>query len=267
MKSYFGAKNVRGAVCRSRLRGCPFLGSPFAGRLRLKHVRGAVRRSRLRGSPLLRLPCVRGSCPPQRTEGLSPPSAPLTQGSCPPQRTEGLSLPLLPLRRPLAAEECKGSCLPQQTEGFPFLRLPFAGRKAAEGRAFWRKEYGVLFSENKPTATPAQLEELSRCEECKGSCLPQRTEGLSLSPSPPLYPTPSPAVYRFQLPRTPFRRQKRKKDAPAVQNCRSVFRSDESPLCTKKPVPLGNQSERRRLQRRVPEEIIAPVKERRPLDI
>ena len=147
-------------------------------------------------------------------------------------------------------------------------RLPFAGRKAAEGRAFWRKEYGVLFSENKPTATPAQLEELSRCEECKGSCPPQRTEGLppSLLHRPSILPQPPPYT-AFNSPAPRFAAQKRKKDAPAVQNCRSVFRSDESPLCTKKPVPLGNQSERRRLQRRVPEEIIAPVKERRPLDI
>ena len=87
---------------------------------------------------------------------------------------------------------CKGSCLPQQTEGLSLPWLPFAGRKAAEGRAFWRKEYGVLFSENKPTATPAQLEELSRCEECKGSCPPQRTEGLSLPSftAPLSYPIP-----------------------------------------------------------------------------
>ena len=40
-------------------------------------------------------------------------------------------------------------------------------RSEPGGRAFWRKEYGVLFSENKPTGTPEQLEELVRCGDGK----------------------------------------------------------------------------------------------------
>ncbi|MDY4518685.1 MAG: hypothetical protein SPE01_08675, partial [Candidatus Spyradocola sp.] len=31
------------------------------------------------------------------------------------------------------------------------------------GRAFWKKQSGGLFLENKPTGTPEQLEQLFRC--------------------------------------------------------------------------------------------------------
>ena len=40
-------------------------------------------------------------------------------------------------------------------------------RSEPEGRAFWRKEYGVPFSENKPSETPEQLEEPVRCGDGK----------------------------------------------------------------------------------------------------
>ena len=36
------------------------------------------------------------------------------------------------------------------------------GRSPA-GRAFWKKQSGGLFLENKPTGTPEQLEQLFRC--------------------------------------------------------------------------------------------------------
>ena len=48
-------------------------------------------------------------------------------------------------------------------------------RSEPEGRAFWSKEYCVLFVENKPTETPEQLEELVRCGE----------RGERSSPRPP----------------------------------------------------------------------------------
>ena len=86
-------------------------------------------------------------------------------------------------------------------------------RSEPGGRAFWSKEYCVLFVENKPTGTPGCFEKTFRCEErgerssprppkyrrpirpktsrstpggqrepmaplCKGSCLPWQTEGL-----------------------------------------------------------------------------------------
>ena len=58
---------------------------------------------------------------------------------------------------------------------------PFAGRAAAEGRAFGRKEYGVLFFSNKLTGTPECPEGAFRCGECKGSCHACGvTEGLFL---------------------------------------------------------------------------------------
>ena len=98
-------------------------------------------------------------------------------------------------------------------QGGAKLPPPTGGREAAGGRAFWSKEYCVLFVENKPTGTPGCFEKTFRCEErgelrsprppkylrhirpktsrstpggqrepmaplCKGSCLPQQTEGL-----------------------------------------------------------------------------------------
>ena len=98
-------------------------------------------------------------------------------------------------------------------QGGAKLPPPTEGREAAEGRAFWSKEYCVLFVENKPTGTPECFEKTFRCGErgelrsprppkhrrpirlktsrstpggqrepmaplCKGSCLPWQTEGL-----------------------------------------------------------------------------------------
>ena len=61
---------------------------------------------------------------------------------------------------------------------FDEMRLPDspvpAGRSEPEACTFCRKEYCVLFSENKPCAAPAQLEELRRCE---GGCLRRRLKG------------------------------------------------------------------------------------------
>ena len=98
-------------------------------------------------------------------------------------------------------------------QGGAKLPPPTEGREAAGARAFWSKEYCVLFVENKPTGTPGCFEKTFRCEErgelrsprppkhrrpirpktsrstpggqrepmaplCKGSCLPWQTEGL-----------------------------------------------------------------------------------------
>ena len=42
---------------------------------------------------------------------------------------------------------------------------PQGSRSEPEGRAFWSKEYCVLFVENKPTGTPGCFEKTFRCEE------------------------------------------------------------------------------------------------------
>ena len=88
-----------------------------------------------------------------------------------------------------------------------FYGSPFVGREAAEVRAFRQSRISRTEHRDIP-------KECYGAKNVRGAVRRSRRRGCPLPPSPPLYPTPFPAVYRFQLPRTPFRRQKTQKRRP-----------------------------------------------------